>query len=523
MWHWQVEFPLAKDPTSPYKRKLINIIKRWQSQDPIPQQLKHRIYPTAEEVPKIYGLPKIHKPDFPLRPIVASRGGITYNAARVLADILSPLVGQSDHHVMNSSAFVDKIQDLEVPPGQKLISYDVTALFTSIPVPDAIEAVQLKLSADDTLSERTSLSIDKILELLKFCLDTTYFVYKNQLYKQKRGAAMGSPVSPIIANLYMEVFEERALSTAPHPPSLWFRYVDDTFTKIHEYYVEEFTRHINSIDPNIIFTTEPESNGVLPFLDTCVHINDDGSTHVTVYRKPTHTDQYLNFKFNHHIEHKRSVVRTLLKRADVLVTKPEDKSREVEHVKRALRTNQYEEWAFETPRAKPRDKPRPNRARTSIGLPYIHGTSEKLSRIFRAHDVGVYHRPINTIRSLLVHPKDKTPDLQKCGVVYQVTCPQCQQLYVGETGRTLATRMKDHTSHNTQPIAVGDHCREHGHVINKNNVEVLAREEGWFKRKIREAIEIKTLQPTTNRDQGFDLPAIYSEILPVSVTRDRSR
>ena len=69
----------------------------------------------------------------------------------------------------------------------------------------------------------------------------------------------------------------------------------------------------------------------------------------------------------------------------------------------------------------------------------------------------------------------------------------------------------------------GDHCHEHGHVINKNNVEVLAREEGWFKRKIREAIEIKTLQPTINRDQGYDLPAIYSKILPVSVTRDCSR
>ena len=70
---------------------------------------------------------------------------------------------------------------------------------------------------------------------------------------------------------------------------------------------------------------------------------------------------------------------------------------------------------------------------------------------------------------------------------------------------------------------MGDHCREHGHVISKNNVEVLAREEGWFKRKVREAIKIKTPQPTINRDQGFDLPAIYSEILPVRVTRDRSR
>ena len=151
--------PLANNPTAPYKRKLINIIKRWQSQDPIPQQLKHRIYPTAEEVPKIYGLPKIHKPDFPLRPIVASREGITYNAARVLADILSPLVGQSGRHVKNSSAFVDKIQYLEVPPGQKLISDDVTALFTSIPVPDAIVAVQLKLSADDTLKAPLHITI----------------------------------------------------------------------------------------------------------------------------------------------------------------------------------------------------------------------------------------------------------------------------------------------------------------------------------------------------------------------------
>ena len=136
--------------------------------------------------------------------------------------------------------------------------------------------------------------------------------------------------------------------------------------------------------------------------------------------------------------------------------------------------------------------------------------------------MGVYHCPINTIRSLLVHPKDKTPDLQKCGVVYQITFPQCQHLYVGETGRTLATRMKDHTTHSTQPTAVRDHCRGHGHVISKNNVEVLAREEGWFKRKVCEAIKIKNLQPSINQDQGFNLPTVYSEILPVSVTRDQS-
>ena len=110
----------------------------------------------------------------------------------------------------------------------------------------------------------------------------------------------------------------------------------------------------------------------------------------------------------------------------------------------------------------------------------------------------------------------KTPDLQKCEVLYQITCSQCQRLYVGEAGRT---RIKDHTSHNTQPTAVGDHCRDHGHVISMNNVEVLAREEGRFKLKDCEAITIKIRHPTVNRDQGFDLPAIYSLLLPIQRVR----
>ena len=113
------------------------------------------------------------------------------------------LVGKSEHHIKNSGDFVDKIKNLEVPPRQKLISYDVSALFTSIPVPDAIKAVCIKLDEDPKLQERTPLSRERILELLSFCLNTTYFTYRGVIYKQKHGAAMGSPVSPIIANLYM--------------------------------------------------------------------------------------------------------------------------------------------------------------------------------------------------------------------------------------------------------------------------------------------------------------------------------
>ena len=90
--------------------------------------------------------------------IVASRGSLTYNASSVLADILGPLVGESERHIKNSGDFVDKINNLEVPPEQKLISYDVSALFTSIPVPDAIKTVRIKLDEDSKLQYRTPLS-----------------------------------------------------------------------------------------------------------------------------------------------------------------------------------------------------------------------------------------------------------------------------------------------------------------------------------------------------------------------------
>ena len=138
--------------------------------------------------------------------------------------------------------------------------------------------------------------------------------------------------------------------------------------------------------------------------------------------------------------------------------------------------------------------------------------------------MGLYHRPINTIRSLLVYPKNKPPGLYTCGVpvVYKITCQQCRHLYVGETGRTLATRRKDRTNpgnqnerpHQPQHPANsrGDHCRDHGNVISSPKQErcvYVSQKEGWFKHKVRETIEIKTLPPTINRDYGFDLPAIY--------------
>ena len=431
-------------------------------------------------------------------------------------------MGKTEHFIKNSRDFVKKIDQLEVPPGRKMVSYDVTALFTSIPVDKAIKIIEEKLRRDPTLQQRCELSVDQLISLLSFCLTTTYFLYDGKFYKQKHGAAMGSSVSPVVANLYManlymEEFEKKALESARNPPYLWMRYVDDTFVVIHEYYIEEFTNHINSIDPNIKFTIEPEKDGRIPFLDTEILLNDDASLSTKVYRKPTHTDQYLNWDSNHHLDHKRSVVRTLIQRAETIPSSEALRKEEMDHIKLALAANGYQQWMLKIPKKKEKTKntsEKTPRSRISpVALPYIKGLSENLQRLFRTHDIPTFHKPFNTLRNVLVKPKDKIPKEQQCGLVYEITCKNCDSTYIGETGRNMGTRFKEHTSRKGTNSAIKEHLEAEGHTCTLDGVKILEKEEDWFKRKVKEAIQIHRHQPSLNRDKGLELPPVYSQLL----------
>ncbi|XP_071476499.1 uncharacterized protein [Diadema antillarum] len=290
---------IGYNPTNGYRKTVHALVNKLHKEGGISDEQKRLLTPPTEPaVPAFYGLPKVHKLEpIPVRPIVSSIDSVTYGLAKHVAKILGPLVGTSLHHVKNTQDFVDKISQIALEDDETIVSYDVSALFTSIPPAEAIQVVKKNLENDSQLKDRTKLSVDQIVESVSVCLNTTYFSFQDQHYIQKHGCAMGSPISPIVANLYMQDFETVALKsyTGSKPrvwlryvddtfvivkkqktQKFWLRYVDDTFVIVKKQETQKFFQHINTCDPNISFTTEECKDQKLAFLDVEVHISSDG-------------------------------------------------------------------------------------------------------------------------------------------------------------------------------------------------------------------------------------------------------
>ena len=167
-----------------------------------------------------------------LRPTVLSRGSINYEVTKELSRILRPLVGKCPHHIKNTGDFAQQIKGIRLQPGECVTSYDVSALFTSVPIESAITIIRSKLELDSELHTRTPMNVEHIIRLLEFCLITTYFQFQGRFFEQLQDAAMGSPISPIVANLFMEDFEIKAINSAVDPSRIWKRFVDETFMVI---------------------------------------------------------------------------------------------------------------------------------------------------------------------------------------------------------------------------------------------------------------------------------------------------
>ena len=136
-----------------------------------------QLYPTSAVPSKFYGLPKIHKVNTPLRSIVSNRCSITYGVAKEMAYIIKPLIDQCPHHLKNTLYFIQQLQGKRLQSGEVIISFDLKALFTSVPVAPAMQIVKNKLQQDPTLPQRANMSINQIITLLEFCLTNTYFLF----------------------------------------------------------------------------------------------------------------------------------------------------------------------------------------------------------------------------------------------------------------------------------------------------------------------------------------------------------
>ena len=195
--------PVAKDPTSALERKMNSTLLDLRRKGRLSEEAYHHLRSSAGSVPRLYGLPKVHKPNTPLRPIVSFVSSPTYGLSKFLASLLKPVVGQSVHHVKNSQQFAEFITSQRLPSTEVLVSFDVVSLFTRVPTSLAVRVSRERLENDSTLPQRTSLSVDEISSLLNLCLEATYLMFDGHVYQQVHGTAMGSPVSVIVANLVM--------------------------------------------------------------------------------------------------------------------------------------------------------------------------------------------------------------------------------------------------------------------------------------------------------------------------------
>ena len=202
----------------------------------------------------------------------------------------------------------------------------------------------------------------------------------------------------------------------------------------------------------------------MPFLDILIIPNEDGSLSTTVYRKPTHTDLYLQWDSHHTVVSRYSVIGTLHHRAEIICSSHQLLQQEEKYLQKALQRCKYPTWDLN--RVKINSKGSANKKRrdtTKTGqnsnnqkpymvVPYYRGLSKSLKKVCNRQGVQVYFKGGNTIKNLLEAPKDQDPILKKSGIIYIYKCDRvdCDEEYIVEFSGVFGERFKE-TSEDTLP------------------------------------------------------------------------
>lgn len=482
---------------------------------------------TTGVFPKIYFLPKIHKPNSPLRPIVSFVGTPLYKLTKYLAEILKHAYTVDEFHVKNSFEFVESMQNVILPGNEYiLVSLDVKSLFTNIPTDLVLELISLKWNI---ISQHTKLTLVNFVTLFKFCVDNNYFKNEDHFYKQIFGLGMGNCLSPICSDIVMQHLQNTCLDMLSFKPPFFKRYVDDIATSIPETKIDELLSVFNSFHPRLQFTIELENEGKLPFLDVLL-IRKENSILTNWYHKPTFSERYLNFHSNHPLKQKLNIIENLKHRAMALSNECFWKEN-LEKIKILLSKNSYptriiNKILFKQPNSQSNNAvvTTSDKSPFYAKLPYVEGLSEKIRKVIQNDQVNIAMKCQNTVKKFFTSTKAKTPRDLESHTVYKIPCKNCDKFYIGQTGRYLRTRLKEHerdvrNSQNplrqkTNVTALAEHAFDHNHSFNFTDTKMIGKEINLTKRLLREMVEIKKERKSINKRSDIEnLSSAYYNII----------
>jgi hypothetical protein len=421
-----------------------------------------KINPCGSRAGVLYGLPKIHKDGTPIRPIISAVKTYNYGLAKHLDNILKPLVNDT-YMLKDTYDFVNKVKDLNINNDRYVVSFDVESLFTNVPTTETIEHI-CDLAFANGAEVFNLLTREELHRLLIICTQESHFQFNGEYFDQIDGVAMGSPLGPLFANIFMSKFERE------HMPNLrqlgvvkWFRYVDDIFATLNDkQQADAILKYLNERHGNIRFTIEHEQKGQLPFLDTCV-VRRVNKYITTIYRKKTFTGVYLNWTSLTARRYKIGLIRCLAERIWRICSVEGERNNELSKLKTILRRNDYPQDVidktinlFLESKTRPTEQPvEPNKrdVKRFLKLPYTNKKCEEF-----AHDLKklvetnyqqvefnvAYQAPMSLGK--LFPFKDNVKSLhERSLVVYSIKC-NCGQEYIGKTERILYHRLKEHAS-----------------------------------------------------------------------------
>ncbi|UYV71681.1 hypothetical protein LAZ67_9000026 [Cordylochernes scorpioides] len=443
----------------------------------------------------IYGLPKVHKPSVPLRPIIAYHLSPAYPLAKYLSNYLSPLLNnnRSNLTVSSTPTLIQEITGLHPPP----------KLHHVLPHHLIIDSLNQFLVSINTDPVKTN----SITSLSQICLNMSTFTFDHIHFKQIRGSPMGSPLSSIAAELVMTRIDKWVCNLHCDDILFWRRYVDDILCICKTDLEETILSTLNSYNP-----LTSQQGHIIPFLDILI-IRTPASFHTTVYYKNSSTPTYTHFNSFCPIVHKINIVKTLTRRLHTHCSLPIFKTTEKARIISHLTAASYPLTFINKHTYSPAPSNPPPVFRTTCMLPYSPLTVS-ISRLIRPFGIRTFFINTPSIHSLLRHPITKTgtqlSPLDSSGAVYSVSCEHCSATYVGETGRTVAIRMSEHTrniNNNDPRSLIYQHVASTGHSFNTNHPTIHYRNiPNLHQRLMLESI-VSTKLKSINRK--IEIPEIY--------------